>query len=92
MPTSFSDASTTVGTSSVQVLAASSTRASVVFANPHPSAEIAIHLTGGTAVLNGLGTVRLGPGDTLAVDAEGTAGAFTAIASAASTPLTIVTT
>lgn len=88
----FTDASTTVGTSSASVLAADSARKTVTFHNPHATATITIHLTSGTAVLNGAGTVTLNPGDTLNLDGPGATGAFTAIASAAATPITIVTT
>lgn len=85
-------ATTTVGTSSGSILTANPKRRTVTFHNPHATATITIHLTAGTAVLNGAGTVTLNPGDTLSLDGPGATGAFTGIASAAATPITIVTT
>lgn len=89
---SFTDASTTAGTSSASLLSASGTRRSVTIYNASTGAIVSVHLTGGTAAINTAGCVDLLPGDTLSIDGQGATGAFTAKATVASTPVTVVTT
>jgi hypothetical protein len=86
----------TVGTSSAQALAAQP-RNYLLIANPSAAATVYIQFGSAAAVVNGAGTIALGPG--LFHEWQGLSDqsafvpsdAIQAIASAAATPLTIIT-
>lgn len=81
----------TVGVASAQCIGQNLTRTRIIFANQSATATIAICPTSfGAAVLGAAGAINLGPGAVLILDGEVVSvDAFNAIATAASTPLTI---
>lgn len=92
--TSAGTTAATVGTASAEALAASALRKRLIVHNPNGSALVAYRLTGGTAVLSGAGagggSFILHPGATHVWDGAEAQGQITAVASAGSTPLTLV--
>lgn len=80
----------TVGTASAQAIAAATRTAILAFKNESTSASIAISL-GGTAALNTAGSFTIPPGQllTLSTPAYVPGDAINAIASAATTPMTV---
>lgn len=78
----ITDASTTVGTSSAQVLAAGNQRGYLCVFNPSATATIAFAPTPTVPVVGSVG-IQLGPGQSIVFDGPKIANAFNAIASAA---------
>lgn len=76
------DSSTTVATSSAQVLAANLTRGYLLFFNPSATITIAIAPIGTVPVVGSVG-LQLAPGQSMVFDGPRIVNAFNAIASAA---------
>jgi len=85
------DASTTVGASSVVVLAGGNynIRNFLLIHNPDTAKIVAVNLTGGTAAINTAGSLTLAPGAFVLLDFAVTWGTITAIGSTSGCPLTI---
>ena len=80
----------TIGVASAQAIAAKSTRFGILFQNVHGTQSIALcPVSFGAAVLNSAGSIMLAPGGSLLLTDLRCNDAFNAIASGASTPLTI---
>lgn len=82
-----------VGVASAQCIGANVARSAIFFHNPNTVAS-AIQISicpasFGAAVLNGAGTLTLGPGGSALFDITKTGGAYNAIASGAASALTI---
>lgn len=87
----LTNASTTVTTSSVQVLAPGTygIRNCLILHNPDLTKVAAVNLTGGTAAINTNGSITMNPGSTMLFDFAVPTASITAIGSSSGTPLTI---
>lgn len=81
----------TVGVGSAQAIGTNPNRTRILFANVHATNSIAIcPASNGAAALNTAGSLTLGPGVAIILDGDSVSyDAFNALASGASTPLTI---
>lgn len=88
------DSSQSIGASSVQILPASSARSFLLIENVHATNTVWLNLTGGTAAANAAGSILLaaggGPNSRIVLNAAVPTNAITAIASAGSTPITVL--
>jgi hypothetical protein len=80
-----------VGVTSAQVVGTNQNRSRIMFANVHATASVAICPTSnGAAALNTAGCLTLGPGMSVILDGDSVSyDAWNAIATGATTPLTI---
>jgi hypothetical protein len=89
------DSSQSIGAASVQLLPASSARSFLLIENVHATQTVWVNLTGGTAAANTAASRILlaaggGPNSRLLLNAAVPTNAITAIASGASTPVTVL--
>lgn len=87
IPSPLPFAAPLVGVASAQVCPANPTRSALFVYNPSLTATIAISPTGLAAVINGAGSITLPPG--VGIELDGFTTALLAIATAASTPITV---
>ena len=84
------DASVNVGTSQVTLLEAVAKRDFLVIANAHATQALWVNYTGGTAAANGLGCVQIPALSNMRFDGFVPSNKITAIASGATTPVTVL--
>lgn len=87
----LTDASTTLSSSSVPILAADSLRGMLLIHNPSAAASVAVNLTGGTAAISTAGSVTLGPLATLLFQDAVPTSAVSAISNSTAVPITVQT-